>query len=135
MVGPGIPADTLSNAQCYLRDLYPTSCDLAGVPIPKTVEGKSLKPVLSGQQDAVYDEVYCYFRNFQRMIRTDRWKLIYYPHLDRVQLFDLKNDPLEQHDLSGEASLQQVRGKLLDQLNDWRKQQDDPSLKQTAENS
>ena len=69
------------------------------------------------------------------MIRTDRWKLIYYPHLDRVQLFDLKNDPLEQHDLSGEASLQQVRGKLLDQLNDWRKQQDDPSLKQTAENS
>ncbi|MCA9006279.1 MAG: DUF4976 domain-containing protein, partial [Planctomycetaceae bacterium] len=114
-----------------LRDLYPTSCDLAGVPIPKTVEGKSLKPVLSGEQDAIYDEVYCYFRNFQRMIRNDRWKLIYYPHLDRVQLFDLKNDPLEQHDLSGEAAQQQVKEKLLDQLNTWRQQQDDPSLKGT----
>jgi len=135
MVGPGIPADARSNAQCYLRDLYPTSCDLAGVPISKTVEGKSLKPVLTGAQDAIYDEVFCYFRNFQRMIRTDRWKLIYYPHLDRVQLFDLKHDPLEQHDLSGDAAHQKMRDKLLDQLNAWRKQQDDPSLQQTAENS
>ncbi|QDV52680.1 sulfatase-like hydrolase/transferase [Gimesia fumaroli] len=128
MVGPGIPADKRSSAQCYLRDLYPTSCDLAGVPIPKTVEAKSLKPVLTGDKEAIYDEVYCYFRNFQRMIRTDRWKLIVYPHLNRVQLFDLKQDPLEQHDLSQDPQHQQIRDSLHRKLNDWRKQQNDVSL-------
>ncbi|QDU52194.1 sulfatase-like hydrolase/transferase [Gimesia panareensis] len=128
MVGPGIPANQRSAAQCYLRDLYPTSCDLAGVPIPKTVEGKSLKPVLMGKQDAVYDEVFGYFRDFQRMIRDDRWKLILYPHIDRVQLFDLKNDPLEMHDLSKDPAHQQKRDELLNRLNAWRKSQHDKSL-------
>ena len=32
---------------------------------------------------------------YQHMIRTDRWKLIYYPKINRHQLFDLKNDPDE----------------------------------------
>ncbi len=128
MVGPDIPADKRSAAQCYLRDLYPTTCDLTGVVIPESVEGKSLKPVLTGDKTAIYDEVYCYFRDYQRMIRTDRWKLILYPHLNRVQLFDLKNDPLEQHDLSREPSHQETRNRLLQKLNAWRKQQNDASL-------
>lgn len=128
IVGPGVPADQRSAAQCYLRDLYPTSCDLAGIPIPKTVEGKSLKPVLTGKQEEIYEEIYGYFRDFQRMIRTDRWKLILYPHLDRVQLFDLQNDPLEIHDLSEDPAHQQTRDALLRRLNDWRKSQNDKSL-------
>lgn len=134
IAGPGIPANQRSAAQCYLRDLYPTSCDLAGVPIPKSVEGKSLKPVLTGDSEAIYDEVYGYFRNYQRMIRTDRWKLIAYPHLDRVQLYDLKNDPLEQHDLSQDPKHQKVLSALRQKLDGWRKQQNDPSL-ESAKNS
>ncbi len=128
MVGPGIPADKRSAAQCYLRDLYPTSCDLAGVPIPKTVEGKSLKPVLTGETDKIYDVVYGYFRNYQRMIRSERLKLIVYPHLDRMQLFDLKVDPFEQHDLSADPEYDLVRDAALSRLNEWRKQQNDTSL-------
>jgi arylsulfatase A-like enzyme len=62
------------------------------------------------------------------MIRTDRWKLILYPHLDRVQLFDLQNDPLEIHDLSEDPAHQQTRDALLRRLNDWRKSQNDKSL-------
>ncbi|QDU07760.1 sulfatase-like hydrolase/transferase [Gimesia aquarii] len=128
MVGPGIPADQRKAAQCYLRDLYPTSCDLAGVAIPSSVEGKSLKPVITGEKAAIYNEVYGYFRNYQRMIRTDRWKLIVYPHLKRVQLFDLKQDPLELHDLSQDATHTKTLSKLQQRLNAWQKQQNDPSL-------
>lgn len=128
LVGPGITADQRSEVQCYLRDLYPTACDLAGVDIPQSVQGKSLKPALKGNQNQIYDEVYCYFRNYQRMIRNDRWKLIVYPHLKRVQLFDLKKDPFEQHDLSEDPAHQQIRTTLHRKLNTWRKQQNDSSL-------
>ncbi|WP_298869366.1 sulfatase-like hydrolase/transferase [uncultured Gimesia sp.] len=128
LVGPGITANQRSEVQCYLRDLYPTTCDLAGISIPKSVQGNSLKPALKGDKQQIYEEVYCYFRNFQRMIRTDRWKLIVYPHLKRVQLFDLKNDPLEQHDLSDEDEFQKIRTTLHQKLNAWRMQQNDSSL-------
>jgi len=33
------------------------------------------------------------------MARDERFKLLYYPHIDRTQLFDLKNDPYETNDL------------------------------------
>ena len=45
--GPGIPRGSRSEAQCYLRDLYPTVCDLAGIPVPPTVQGRSLARIAS----------------------------------------------------------------------------------------
>jgi arylsulfatase A-like enzyme len=36
----------------------------------------------------------------QRMIRKDGFKLMVYPKIKKILLFDLKNDPLEQHDIS-----------------------------------
>ncbi|MCF6283990.1 MAG: sulfatase-like hydrolase/transferase [Candidatus Hydrogenedentes bacterium] len=114
--GPGIPQGRQSDAQCYLRDLFPTTCDLVGMDIPPTVEGKSLQPLWTGESESIYDAVFCHYGDVQRMIRTDRWKLIYYPHLDRTQLFDLKNDPEERNDLSKfaahEATVAELRGRL-----------------------
>ena len=51
--GPGIRKDTIVKAQCYLRDLFPTVCDLTGLPIPETIDGKSLRPVLDGTVEEV----------------------------------------------------------------------------------
>ncbi len=39
--------------------------------------------------------------NLQRLVRKDDFKLIYYPKIDKILLFKLKNDPLEMNDLSG----------------------------------
>jgi len=128
MRGPGIPRGEKFAAQVYLRDLYPTACELAEVPIPATVQAKSFAPVLRGEQDTLHHAVFAYFRNYQRMIRTDRWKLIFYPHLDRAQLFDLKNDPQEMRDLADSAEHQRVRQRLLARLTKWRQGVDDPSL-------
>jgi hypothetical protein len=38
-------------------------------------------------------------RHTQRCLRTERWKLTWYPQIGRYQLFDLRNDPLELSDL------------------------------------
>src|SRR6202000_224253 len=55
----------------------------------------------------------------QRMIRTDRYKLNYY-HGYPVQLCDMWDDPLEQHDLSGRTSHKMVVDALLARLlADW----------------
>ena len=46
MAGPGVPRNQTRDAFCYLLDIYPTLCDLVDAPIPETVEGKSLQPVM-----------------------------------------------------------------------------------------
>ena len=108
MAGPGIPKGKRNEALCYLRDLFPTICDLIGLPIPKSVEGRSLKPVIREEKNSVYSEIYGYFRDKQRMVRDKRWKLIHYPEIDRYQLFDLNKDPFEKNDLIGKDHHAQV---------------------------
>jgi len=119
IAGPGVPKDQRNQALCYLRDLYPTICDLADVPIPESVESRSLNPIIKGKQDSIYSEVYGYFRDKQRMVRDNRFKLIHYPHLDRNQLFDLQKDPHEQNDISDDKRYSKVFRELQDKLATW----------------
>ena len=117
--GPGIPADRRTAAQCYLRDLYPTICDLCDVPIPDTVTAKSLKPILDGSQEPIHQAVFAHFRDSQRAIRTDRWKYIRYPLADREQLFDLKQDPLEQNNVADDPQFAETLKRLRKRLTTW----------------
>jgi arylsulfatase A-like enzyme len=98
--GPGISKGD-SKALAYLFDLYPTLCDLAGIPVPAGLDAKSLAPVIKGSQPGVRDCLFTAYRNCQRSIRDDRWKLIRYPLIDKTQLFDLQADPHEMNDLAG----------------------------------
>ena len=130
VAGPGLPEDERKTAQVYLRDLYPTVCELCDIPIPKTVTGKSFAPVLRGENESIHPFAIGYFRDRQRMIRTDRWKLIEYPHLGRTQLFDMENDPYELRDLSGEKDWSEVQQKLLMDLREWQRSVGDPVIKE-----
>ena len=98
--GPGVPRGQRLAAQCYLRDLFPTTCELAGIAIPPSVQSRSLMPALRGE--VIHSEVFACFTDTQRMIRDERWKLVWYPKLPRTQLFDVTSDPDELHDLSAE---------------------------------
>jgi arylsulfatase A-like enzyme len=100
LTGSGIPAGKRSDAFVYLFDLFPTACELCGVTPPAGVEGKSLVAVMAGRQEKVRDAAFGAYRQFQRSVRTDRWKLIRYPHINHAQLFDLKADPDETRDLA-----------------------------------
>ncbi len=124
--GPGIPKGARRSAQCYLRDLYPTFCQLAGCQVPAVVQGKSLLPVIRGEVRQLYPAVFGYFRDVQRMVRTERWKLIWYPQIGRRQLFDLQADPLELHDLAADPAHEQVVRKLEQQLRAWQQAVGDP---------
>ncbi len=125
--GPGIPKGVRRSAQCYLRNLYPTVCELAGIDLPASVQGRSLLSVIRGRAESLYPEVFGYFTDVQRMIRTDRWKLIYYPRIGRRQLFDLIADPHEQHDLSELAPYADVRDGLCAKLASWQEEVKDPT--------
>ena len=85
---------------------------------PAGVEGKSLVPVMAGRQEKVRDVIFGAYRQFQRCVRTDRWKLIRYPHINHTQLFDLKADPDEVNDLAANpafADRVQEMTKLLEE--------------------
>ena len=94
IAGPGIPKGR-TDALVYLMDLYPTLAELAGANPPRTIEGRSLGPILHGQATTVRPVLYTAYRDCQRSIRDDRWKLIRYPLVDVTQLFDLAEDPHE----------------------------------------
>ena len=99
MAGPGISKGK-SEALVYLMDLFPTFVEFASAKNPEGVEGESLVPILTGKETKVRDLLYTAYRNGQRAIRDDRWKLIRYPLVDRTQLFDLSADPLELNNLA-----------------------------------
>ncbi|MCE9526729.1 MAG: sulfatase-like hydrolase/transferase [Planctomycetales bacterium] len=126
MAGPGIPIAKQSDALCYLLDLFPTTCDLATLPIPKEVEGKSLRPILEGKETRVRSEIFGAYRDFQRSIRTDRWKLIRYPQVDVTQLFDLQNDPDEITNLASKSEHAERVASMTRQLAAIQKSLDDP---------
>lgn len=96
--GPGIPRGQ-SSALVYVLDIFPTVVDFAGGRIPGGLDGQSLKPVIDGRVSGVRPTLFTSYREFQRAVRDDRWKLIRYPLINRMQLFDLKNDPDELRDL------------------------------------
>jgi arylsulfatase A-like enzyme len=93
--GPDIAADRRPGALCGQYDLYPTLCDLAGIEVPESVTGRSYASLLRGETDDHREEIVCAYRDVQRMIRTDRFKLIRYPETGHEQLFDLETDPDE----------------------------------------
>ena len=97
--GPGIQKGE-TKALVYLFELYPTLCELAGIPVPKGLDAKSLVPIIKGQQPAIRDFLFTAYKNCQRSIRDDRWKLIRYPLINKTQLFDLQADPHEMNDLA-----------------------------------
>jgi arylsulfatase A-like enzyme len=124
--GPGIPKNEIRRAQVYLRELYPTVCDLAKVEIPSSVEGKSFAEAVLGTSDIHHHEVFGYFRDKQRMIRNDRWKLVHYPQIDKLQLFDLQSDPQELMNLANDPAYLATVGDLRSRLSSWRDSVSDP---------
>ncbi len=122
VAGPGIRPGS-SDAFVYLFDLFPTICELARVPVPPAVEGRSLAPLLAGQPFTSRDIMFNAYKNVQRSLRDERWKLIRYPQINRTQLFDLANDPHELNDLAQQPAHAAKVASLMDRLaaaqRDW----------------
>jgi len=125
IAGPGIPRGRRVDAMCYLLDILPTLGDLAGIPAPSGSEGQSLVPILTGQRQTGRDSIFTAYIDVQRAVRDDRWKLIIYPKINKTQLFDLKNDPAELHDLASDPERAADVKRLTGLLRQWQKRLDD----------
>ena len=119
--GPGIPQGQ-SDALVYLLDVYPTVCDLLGAPIPEGLDGKSLAPVIRGRAEKVRDTLFTAYRDAQRAVRDDRWKLIRYPLIDHTQLFDLAADPHEMHNLADDPAQAERIERMTGLIRQWQAQ-------------
>jgi len=93
--GPGIPRGKTSDALEYIHDLFPTICELAGARIPDDVDALSLVPILRGEKQRVRETLFTMYRNTQRAVRDERFKLLVFPEIGKRFLFDLKTDPDE----------------------------------------
>ena len=95
---------------------------MTGVAAPDGNEGKSLLPVFTGKQKRIRGWIFTAYRDVQRAVRGERWKLIVYPRINKVQLFDLKNDPAETNDLAADPRHKGEVERLMQRLKDWQKQ-------------
>lgn len=119
VAGPGVPEGARNDALVYLPSMFATTCEMAGVAVPETVQFPSLVPLLTGEKTRLYDDVYAGYVQRQRMIRTERWKLIITPGAKMVQLFDVQADPWEQYNLAREASQREIIADLYQRLKTW----------------
>jgi arylsulfatase A-like enzyme len=111
VAGPGIPAGE-SSALVMLYDLFPTIAALAGSRVPPGVEGLDLGPLWRGSTPEVREVIYTAYEDTQRAVRDRRFKLIRYPALNHVQLFDLENDPFELRNLADDLDYSDERARL-----------------------
>lgn len=119
--GPGVPQNETFDAMVYLYDLYPTLSELAGLPKPNQVDGKSLAPILAGKESSVRNSLFTAYRYTVRAVRTPEWKLIRYPERDYTQLFNLTNDPLELNNLADNKEYSSTKEELMNSLKEWQK--------------
>lgn len=110
---PHLPQGVVDERLFGLQDVMPTLLDLCGIPIPEGVDGVSM--LNSKGRDFVYGE--CGEDDHaSRMIRDDRYKLIYYPVGNHFQLFDMREDPKELRDLASDPAHAETVKRLADTL-------------------
>ncbi|MBI3986199.1 MAG: sulfatase-like hydrolase/transferase [Lentisphaerae bacterium] len=124
--GLGFKAGTACSQPVCLEDLMPTLLDLAAVPLPDGVDGRSLAPVLRGETVTIRPFLHgehapCYSREQAYHFLTDgKTKYIWRPTEGSEQLFDLDHDPRELRDLAPRAEaggvLREWRTRLIHQL-------------------
>jgi choline-sulfatase len=114
--GPGVPQGKTVNELVYQHSTFATTCELAKIAVPKSVEFPSLAGLIHGPATPPHDAIFSRYLNVQRAVRTKDYKLIVYPQVQRSQLFDMNEDPWEITDLSASPSLKPVREQLLQRL-------------------
>ena len=129
---PGVVAPGSENNDLVQNlDFAETFLDVAGVPIPDMMQGRSLLPLLEGTtpsdwRDAIYYQYFEYpgWHMVRRHygVRTLRHKLIYYYEIDEWELFDLEADPRELRSVYDDPQYAEVVTDLNDRLGRLRAQ-------------
>ena len=128
--GPGLPAGARRDAYAYLFDIYPTLCELCGLPVPESVEGRSLAGALQDEGEAVRETIFAAYCGLHRMVKDRQYKLIEYVvdgQHTQTQLFDLQADPWEMTNLADSPERAEIVAALRAELIRCRDEWDDPA--------
>lgn len=103
IAAPGVKAGARSGLAEQV-DIYPTLCDLAGLPKPKHLQGRSLKPMLDdpaakGKQVAISTMIAPHTKQRGHSLRTDAFRYIAWESGEEL-LYDLRTDADELHNLA-----------------------------------
>ncbi len=106
-------------------DFMPTLCQAAGMPVPRGIDGISLKPLLEGKPMAERP-LFWHYPHYSDQggipsgaVRLGDWKLIEFYGEHRTELYNLKNDPGERSNLVHKQPAKAAH--LQNLLADWRK--------------
>ncbi len=124
---PGaVKAGTTSDEMVLNLDMAPTLLQIAGLPVPGEMQGRSMLPLAEGKRDAAWRKDWLYeyyeypgFENVRpcRGVRTERYKLIhFFLEPEEFELYDLKNDPDEMNNLYGKAGYEELTAHLKQRL-------------------
>jgi arylsulfatase A-like enzyme len=106
-------------------DVAPTLLDFAGVPVPKTMQGRSLRPLLAKKSVTNWTRSFIYEYFFEKYylwptmvgVRTDDAKLVTYPnHPEWTELFQLDRDPYEINNLAGKPEAKALQARMGTEL-------------------
>lgn len=131
--GKNLQHGTIREEMVSLIDLPPTLLDLAGIPIPKQYQGRSLLPLLEGRPVADWPEdVFIQISESEigRAIRTkewkysvkgegDSWKDAHATHYTEEFLYHIPNDPGEQKNLIDHPEYREVKKRLAGRLREY----------------
>lgn len=121
MAGPGIPRGLKHSGLCYLMDLNPTLCELAGLIPAANLDAHSLVPSFNNSTGVIREALHFAYRGVQRGVRVGNFKLIEYVVAGRraTQLFDLAADPHETRNLAVQPGNETRILELRNRLRQW----------------
>lgn len=107
---PGHQQNVKTNGLVELLDLYPTLCELAGIPLPEQLEGTSMVPLLKNPGQEGKKAAYTKWQNGLSVTTPD----FSYTEWDNHQrmLFDLRNDPDENLNVAENPDYREIVQKL-----------------------
>jgi len=126
---PGVTtAGSVSQAPVVSTDFFPTMLDLANLPLQPELhaDGQSLSGLLQQEKSPETRTLYWHYPHYHgstwtpgASIREGDWKLIEFYEFDKAELYNLAQDPGEQHDLS--ESRPEKTTELREKLKAWQK--------------
>jgi arylsulfatase A-like enzyme len=117
IAAPGIEGGRVSGRLVEYVDVYPTLCDLAGIPQPDHLQGKSMRPLLQDVQ-AEHKEAVFTRHGGGDAVRTDDYRYMEMRsrggsgELQGVGLFDLRKDPEENQNVAEDPAVAETRQRL-----------------------
>ena len=111
-VAPGLTKpDGVCERTVDYMSIYPTLCDLCGIPKPAHVESKSIKPLLANPAAAWESPAQTTHMFSNHAVRTEGWRYIRYANGDE-ELYDEAQDPFEYKNLAGDSNFEAKKAEL-----------------------